>query len=185
MPFRDYPTDEAEMERFFRFAAIHLYKYAWHLLKDPVQAEDVVQSTYAAMIQYFDKIRGFDNKRFLAYAKKEIGHQCGLLHKKQERIVLEEDLPSGGDVPQAAVVDFVERELTREELRSCIRELPPRYREVLRLKYFENCTSEQIGRAMGLPANQVRVLLTRARTRLKQIYQRRIRGKEADGAPHK
>ena len=50
MPFRDYPTDEAEMERFFRFAAIHLYKYAWHLLKDPVQAEDVVQSTYAAMI---------------------------------------------------------------------------------------------------------------------------------------
>ena len=96
--------------------------------------------------------------------RKRSATSAGCCTKSRSASCWKRTFPPAATSRSAAVVDFVERELTREELRSCIRELPPRYREVLRLKYFENCTSEQIGRAMGLPANQVRVLLTRART---------------------
>ena len=100
-------------------------------------------------------------------------HQCGLLIKRQNMVVLLEEV-SPRAAPQEPVVDFVERQATRAELLYCIERLKPRYRRILHMKYFENLSSEQIGRELGLPANQARVLLTRARGELKRIYQREI-----------
>ena len=171
MPFRDCAADEEHLTCFFQHAALPLYKYALHLTRSVSLAEDAVQATFTQLVQYYDRVRGFDEGRLLAYAKKVLVHQCGLLIKNMV-VLLEEVSPRAA--PQEPVVDFVERQATRAELLYCIERLKPRYRRILHMKYFENLSSEQIGRELGLPANQARVLLTRARGELKRIYQREI-----------
>ena len=173
MPFRDCATDEEQLTCFFQHAALPLYKYALHLTRSVSLAEDAVQATFTQLVQYYDRVRGFDEGRLLAYAKKVLAHQCGLLIKRQNMVVLLEEV-SPRAAPQEPVVDFVERQATRAELLHCIERLKPRYRRILHMKYFENLSSEQIGRELGLPANQARVLLTRARGELKRIYQQEI-----------
>ena len=179
MPFHDRDQDEALMTQFFSYAALPLYKYALKLLGDPTLAEDAVQTTFTQLLQYFDNIRNFSNERFLGYARKVLLHQCAAIAKQQDKYATTEDLDQNQPDPTEPVIDFVERRATREELRLCIEKLSPRYRLVLYLKYFENRSGEEIGTIMGLKPSNVRTLLTRARTQLKQIYQQEILGEEA------
>lgn len=178
MPFHDSPTDEAQMAQYFEFAALPLYKYALKITHDPQKAEDAVQGTFAEMIHYFDKIRGFSNDRFLAYAKRELTHQCAEMFRKPEEAALYDNMASEEPPELESVIDFVERKATREEIRICLKKMHPRYLQVLQLRYYENCNSQQIGEIMHLSPNHVRVLLTRARSQLKRIYQKEILEKE-------
>ena len=119
MPFRDCAADEEQLTCFFQHAALPLYKYALHLTRSVSLAEDAVQATFTQLVQYYDRVRGFDEGRLLAYAKKVLVHQCGLLIKRQNMVVLLEEV-SPRAAPQEPVVDFVERQATRAELLYCI-----------------------------------------------------------------
>lgn len=174
MSFRDWNQDEELMTQFFNYSALPLYKYALKLLGDPSLAEDAVQATFTQLLQYFDNIRNFSNERFLSYARKVLLHQCAAIAKQQGKFYTDEDLEQHEPDPGEPVVDFLERRATREEIRLCIKKLLPRYRFVLYLKYFENRSSEEIGKLMGLKESHVRTLLTRARAQLKRIYSQDI-----------
>lgn len=174
MPFRDWKQDEELMTQFFNYAALPLYKYALKLLGDPPLAEDAVQATFTQLLQYFDRIRSFSNERFLGYARRVLLHQCATIAKQQGKFYSDETLEQNEPDPDEPIVDFVERRATREEIRLCIEKLSPRYRFVIYLKYFENCSSHEIGDIMGLQESNVRALLTRARTQLKHIYSQEI-----------
>lgn len=176
MPFRDWKQDEELMTQFFNYAALPLYKYALKLLGDSSLAEDAVQATFTQLLQYFDKIRTFSNERFLGYSRKVLLHQCATITKDQGKFFSDENLEQSKADPEELIVDFVERRATLEEIRCCIKKLFPRYRFVIYLKYFENRSSHEIGEIMGLQESNVRTLLTRARTQLKQIYSQEILG---------
>lgn len=180
MSFHDDPSDEVYMTHYFEFAALYLYKYALKLLQDQRMAEDAVQGTFAEMIRYFDRIRGFTDQQFLAYAKRELEHQCAKLLRHQKMTVVTDDFPEWSNPSEEPVIDFVERKATQQELHQCLRKMSPHYRQVLHLYYFENQTSEQIGQFMHLSPGYARMLLTRARTQLKQIYQKEILDKTSN-----
>lgn len=182
MPFRDWKQDEELMTQFFDYAALPLYKYALKLLGDPSLAEDAVQATFTQLLQYFDQIRAFNNERFLGYARKALLHQCATIARQQGKFCSDENLEQNEPDPEEPIVDFVERKATREEIRLCIKKLTPRYRFVIYLKYFENRSSHEISEIMGLQESNVRTLLTRARTQLKQIYSHEILGSKTTSA---
>ena len=52
-----------------------------------------------------------------------------------------------------------------------LRSLPPRYREVIHLYYYEGYSSEEIARMVGVNASTVRTRLERARKQLKTILE--------------
>lgn len=170
MSFRDWKQDEELMTQFFTYAALPLYKYALKLMGDPSLAEDAVQATFTQLLQYFDKIRTFSNERFLGYARKVLLHQCAAIAKQQGKFCTNENLEKNEPDQEETIIDFVERRATRDEIRHCIKKLSPRYRFIIYLKYFENRSSHEISEIMGLQESNVRTLLTRARTQLKQIY---------------
>lgn len=170
MPFRDWKQDEELMTQFFNYAALPLYKYALKLLGNSSLAEDAVQASFTELLQYFDKIRTFSNDRFLGYARKVLLHQCASIAKQQGKFCSDENLEQNEPDHEEPIVDFLERRATREEIRLCIKKLSPRYRFIIYLKYYENRSAHEISDIMGLQESNVRTLLTRARTQLKQIY---------------
>lgn len=50
-----------------------------------------------------------------------------------------------------------------------LKKLPPKYREVIHLFYYEDMTTEKIAAALGIRSSTVRSQLTRARSMLKDI----------------
>ena len=55
------------------------------------------------------------------------------------------------------------------DLSRALQKLPPRYREVIHLFYYEELSTEEIGRILGRKTSTVRPQLTRARAILKKV----------------
>lgn len=55
------------------------------------------------------------------------------------------------------------------DLSRALQKLPPRYREVIHLYYYEELSTEEIGQILRRKTSTVRTQLTRARTVLKEI----------------
>ena len=55
------------------------------------------------------------------------------------------------------------------DLSRALQKLPPRYREVIHLFYYEELSTEEIGRILGRKTSTVRTQLTRARAILKKV----------------
>lgn len=178
MPFHDSATDETKMTEFFQYAALPLYKYAMLLLEDHDLAQDAVQNTFTALVRYYDQVRDFEQERLLRYAKRILEHECGFVGKQQDSLVLTQDLAVEDPQAEEPFIDFVERKVTREEVRRCIRKMMPRYRKVLHMRYFENRSNEELAAELNLPVNSTRTVLTRARMQLKKIYQEEILDRE-------
>jgi RNA polymerase sigma-70 factor (ECF subfamily) len=56
----------------------------------------------------------------------------------------------------------------RRKIEGAVEQLPPRQREVIVLRDLEGWTSEEVRTALGLSQENQRVLLHRARTRVRQ-----------------
>jgi RNA polymerase sigma-70 factor, ECF subfamily len=59
-------------------------------------------------------------------------------------------------------------------LRSCLEQLPPHGRDVIRLRYFENQSPGAIASHLGRPSEAVRQLLLRLRRKLFECMERRL-----------
>jgi len=65
--------------------------------------------------------------------------------------------------------DFLEEEL-RSEIEKHIKDLPPKYREVIVLHYFESLSYKEISDVLQIPVSTVGVRMSRARKKLKENY---------------
>ena len=55
------------------------------------------------------------------------------------------------------------------ELNEARKMLPPKYRAVIQLFYFEDCTAEEVGKILNRKPATVRTQLTRAREQLSKL----------------
>lgn len=100
-------------------------------------------------------------------------HVCFDLLGRAAKVDLAEDpdgRPVGGREPHPAVEDPERSALigaTRDDVRAACDRLAPRHREVLQLREVEELSYEDIGEVLGLKANAVAQLISRARLRLR------------------
>ncbi|MBA2670469.1 MAG: sigma-70 family RNA polymerase sigma factor [Gemmatimonadetes bacterium] len=87
--------------------------------------------------------------------------------KRQDSEVLDL-LPDPG---ARSPVDIIEQRRLARLLREALAQLPPGEGEAFALRYFEDFTHGQIARHQGATANQVAVMLHRARRKLRQILE--------------
>ena len=65
--------------------------------------------------------------------------------------------------------DFIPETRETIDLSHALKKLPPKYREIIHLFYYEDLSTDEIGRILNRKKSTVRAQLTRARQRLKKI----------------
>jgi RNA polymerase sigma-70 factor, ECF subfamily len=165
-------NDKQEYLRRFLSAESALRGYLLTHLRDFDLAEDALQQTALVLWEKFDQ---YDPARpFLAWA---LGvARLEVLHARKRnrpgRSLIESDLD------ELIVGEYLrlESELSRRRqlLRSCLQKLPESMGGVVRLRYEQGSSLDQIARAVGKSLAAVKVILHRARISLHECV--RVRG---------
>ncbi len=143
------PTDLLEQTLWLR-------ALARQLVKDANTADDVVQATLIAAMEWGDRPREGLRNWLAAVARnvaRQIGRRESRLAYRERKSALLEALPSAGEM-----VELVE---TQRVLSKAVLELAEHYRSTIILRYFEELTPTQIANKLDIPASTVRVRLKR------------------------
>ena len=140
-----------------------LYRIAMHYLEDSSDAGDTVQDLYIMLWNSRDRLDGVVNPQ--AYAYTLLKNLCIDRLRKEGRTVAMGEMPerSSDDPPDKALAD---RETLRKVLRH-IETLPPKQREIVRMRIFEELEYEEIAERLGMSEINTRVQLSMARKTLK------------------
>ncbi len=176
-----YRTGDVEaFETLFDRYHVSVYNVAWHMLRDPSGAEEIMQETFLVVSR---AARRYEPRgRFRAWLMGIVRNRClsRLDSQRVRRAVVKE---SGLDVikPASTAPSPSERAETDELLaavRQAIARLPERQHEAIVLYAFEEMPYREIADALGTPVNTVKTLIHRARANLAQALQETWREKK-------
>lgn len=155
-----------------KFLPLHtrLYRTAFRLMGNAMDAEDMVQEAYLKLWERRDELGHVEKTE--NYCTTLIRHICidalRRTHPEEEERPPEElPLTDGGN---AAIA--LERQDEAEQLTSLIGRLPEGQRTVMTLHDVEGCSYEEIEEATGLSAVNIRVMLSRARKKVREQFQK-------------
>ncbi len=160
--------DSAALEELVRLYSDELVRYAFLYVRNADTAEDIMEDTFAALIV---KKRKFDGTySFKSYLYAIARNKCMdfLRSKHRKNLPLDEIetvLPPAADDTERALLQRERDRVVYKGLQS----LPPQYRDVLYLTYFDGFSLEEARRILGKSRKQMYNLLSRARLSLKDI----------------
>ncbi|GAB6905016.1 RNA polymerase sigma factor [Desulfosarcina cetonica] len=141
-----------------------VYGFAWRLLKDPQEAEDVTQETFLSLFQIAGRYRPEAALRtFLLRIAK---NRCIDRYRKKRPDLMDEfpDIPSA-ETP----LGLLEHAIDADRLEKAIDGLPVNQRSAILLRHTQQLSYRQIAEVMELSASAVESLLVRARRKLREV----------------
>jgi RNA polymerase sigma-70 factor (ECF subfamily) len=135
----------------------HLYRVAFHLVKDPTDAEDLVQETYLRGFRAFDRFEPGTNLRAWLYSILHNARTDALRKRRPMRIV---DEPLEDGPAQAPEQHQLGAEL---DLERALARVPEVFREALILRDIEELSYDEIARALEVPMGTVMSRIHRGR----------------------
>ena len=160
--------DAAEFKQQFLPYHRKLYRVAFRLTGNPQDAEDMVQEAYLKLWNKRDELADVLNTE--AYCVTLIKNLCyDVLRRSQpdedgrppEELNLPMDTNIAREIEQRDEVNQVKRLIGR---------LPEQQKRVILLRDVNDCSFEEIEQATGLNAINIRVLLSRARKKIREQY---------------
>lgn len=147
-----------------------VYRMAYSLVKNKYDAEDIHQEVF---VKYLKKRPAFESEAHRrAWFLRVTINSCKNLWKTawRQRVVSlgEEDWDRTEDGQTAG-------EEQREAVIALVKQLPKKYRIVIHLFYYEEMSTEEIAGVLGMKASAVRTQLTRARAKLKELWEKQER----------
>ena len=153
--------------RFEQLVLPHLdagFNLARWLLRNPADAEDVVQEAMLRAYRFFEHFRGGDARAWLLEI---VRNSCYTwLEKHRPSDLMTEFNEEVHHRPSADPEKLAVQSAEREHLMRALDSLPPRLREVLVLRELEGCSYKEIAEITGIPMGTVMSTLSRARERL-------------------
>ncbi len=152
-----------------------VYNLAYRLLGTPNDAEDASQETF---IRAYTRLATYEpDGRFGAWLSAICSHWCIDTMRARRRRVQTVAL---GKVPESdrfiSQVDGPEEVAlmasSRDEVQVWLNALPPQYRTVLTLRYFQDLSYAEIADVLDEPVSTIRMRLFRARAMLQQVVER-------------
>ena len=148
-----------------------LYSLVLHLLRDPDEAEDVVEETFWQAwrkANSYEPSRGAVSTWLLTIGRRKALDRLRARKRSREDLVDNDrtfdDLPSQSPDPS---VDAEGSEL-KENVKAALRALPAEQREVLELGYFSGMSQTEIAEATGQPLGTVKTRMRLALQKLKE-----------------
>tara|TARA_B110000902_G_scaffold241675_1_gene292260 strand:- start:4798 stop:5361 length:564 start_codon:yes stop_codon:yes gene_type:complete len=154
----------------------NVYNYQLKRSKSENDAEDITIQTFS---KAFDKIHTFDDqyafKTWLITISKNV--HIDLLRKKKASIFAETTIEQEDKVylvvdENPTPEDKIIREQNLAKLLRDIKQLKPKYQEVIQLRYFQELSYKEISKQINEPMNNVKVKLLRAKKLLAAIIKK-------------
>ncbi len=121
------------------------------LLRDQMQAEEVVQDAFVAMHSAWRRIK--DEDKALAYLRQTVVNRSRSVLRR--RVVADKHAPTPGPDMPSAEIGALSR-LEGERIMACLRRLPQRQREALVLRYYGDLSEADIAEAMKVSKGAVK-----------------------------
>lgn len=144
-----------------------LTRYVIYLIHDNGTATDVLQETF---IKAYQNLNSFNTKYKFSSWIYRIAHNEAMNAIKKHRFLYSEevdDLPS--KEYEQNISELIDGDLLKINVHDCLRQLEPKYREVIQLVYFENMKYDDVSDVLHIPSSTVGVWLSRAKSKLKLI----------------
>jgi RNA polymerase sigma-70 factor (ECF subfamily) len=178
--------------RFDEVALPHLdaaYNLARWLTRNDADAADVVQEAMLRALTYFDGYRGENAKAWLLTIVRNTCFRWLERNRPAALVPLTHEVETEVDAatarPENEAPPDPETLLSRRReaavLNDLIAELPPLFREILVLREMEELTYRDIGDVLDVPIGTVMSRLARARSLLKDAWNRRHSRGASDG----
>ena len=154
-----------------------VYNYQLKRTKSENDAEDIAIQTFS---KAFDKINTFDDtyvfKTWLITISKNV--HIDLLRKKKVSISTETTKEQEEKIylvvdENPTPEDKIIREQNLAKLLRDIKQLKPKYKEVIQLRYFQELSYKEIATQINEPMNNVKVKLLRAKKLLAAIIEKK------------
>ncbi|NLY37829.1 MAG: RNA polymerase sigma factor [Firmicutes bacterium] len=138
------------------------------IVRDPDQAQDVLQETFWQVYQSLPGYRGGNLKTWLArIATHKAVDWCRRRERRRAEFSVASPVEWGGAVAGSAEDEFF-REASRSRLAALVNSLPPPYRQTLISYLFEGKSYRELAREAGVTVKTVESRLYRARQILKE-----------------
>jgi RNA polymerase sigma-70 factor (sigma-E family) len=154
-----------EVTALYETHALGFIRLAYVMLGDRPAAEDVVQEAFLALYKRWGQLR--DTASAPGYLRTSVLNGCRMVLRSRSR----RHDHTAGELPwESAEATALVGEEYRQLLRA-IRELPPRQRETLVLRYYLDLSEEETARSMGIGRGTVKSATSRALAALGQRMQ--------------
>lgn len=141
-----------------------LYRYAYRLSGKVADAEDLVQQTFMIACRKLDQVREPEHVSAWLYA---VLRSCFLKSCRKPQPTpagpLELNLDHFPEVPEPPA------ELDGDRLQLALDQLPPEYKIVVLMFYFEHCSYKEIAERLDMPIGTVMSRLARGKQRLRSL----------------
>ncbi len=146
--------------------------YIRALVKDGAAAQDVLQETVLVLFRRFGEYD--ENRPFLAWALGVARYQVLGLHRDRARSSLVFDPELLEQLTEQWAEAAPASDWRSWALQECLDKLQGRPREVVRWRYFEELTADEIAARLKSKGASIRVMLQRIREQLRACIERRI-----------
>ena len=157
--------DQDTFSGLYERTARSLWVFLWRRTGDSQQADDLLQETYYRFLRTPNVFESeAHRKNYLYRIAANLAHDTHRSYVPQAPIPAEDEPghPASGS-------GDVEHSHQRADLGRAMALLKPRQRDALWLAYAEGASHEEIGRALGVKTNSVKLLLFRARRKLANL----------------
>ena len=158
----------AQEELYNRFYKA-MYHTAYHFVKDPMRAEDIMQEGFITAFEKLEQYQGggtFPGWLKTIVVRKSLHelqqHKLRSLDAEEQHILLAD---TADEVPQEAPL------AAEKKLQLALAQLPTKYQTLLKLYYLEGFDYEEIGELLDMSYANCRTSLSRAREQLKAKLQ--------------
>lgn len=163
------PQDRDYMEALYLQYNRLLLSEARKILKNDWDAEDVMQTALIRLTGHIQKLRSMDRDHTVNYIIVTVRHTAYNFLRDNKHIV-EFPLDETFDMVDETLVSADERLITLEMVEHAgiaWQSLDERSRHLLEMKYVLDIPNDEIAQEIGVATNSVRMLLSRARDKLK------------------
>lgn len=163
------PGGPGTLEGLFREHSGAVYRAAYRVTGNSMDAEDVLQTVFTRILRREDELDLSQGAGSYLH-RAAVNAALDLLRRRKRRpsVTLEEVEPLLVDEAAANPEQKSENNERKARLRAALSRLSPRAAEIFTLRYFEGVGNLEIARQMGASQTSIAVILHRARHRLQQ-----------------
>jgi RNA polymerase sigma-70 factor (ECF subfamily) len=154
-----------------------VFTYAAYCLGDRDDAEDVTQEVLVRLWRHWESLDDAHMVPWLIHVTRNLcidtlrrrRTQRGMVAEDPEGLAMERAAsPMPGPAALAETADF------QAHVQDALRDLPEPYRSIVILREIQDLKYEEIGAALGMPLNTVKVYLHRGRRKLRDRLRERV-----------